>query len=916
MANLVFDLDADSLGATGSAVSSWTDSVGSRALAQATAALQPAVVAGPNGHKAVKFDGDSLVNMTTGAVAQPALTIVMVMRLDAIASVARSGVINGTGSASANDYDTPSGNWGLSNPASTGNTAFQSLVLSGAPSNGVDSNIKTLSDPLNTFVVITAALGTDGVAVRVYTNGTQDTVSTPAIDGADMSMQRLTLGMRGYASGTPDYGRFSLARLRIHSGRMTASERATEHTAMSDRYGITVSDYITPADTTAPTVPANLAAASNSPTQVSLSWSASTDAVGVASYRLRRNGSDLSGATALTATNFSDTSAVAGTAYSYTVSAVDAAGNRSAESAAVSITTPTPAPSGRVLDRWSGSALIRRKLDRWSGTALINRIVEIATAGVSIGFPEALGSLTARPSWVNTAAADGPLDQPAVSTRTRTLQLPNLPAAGQDLTSAWVAYFGNQVGSNGTWAAGDRVTIPAGEWIHAGNLDIPPAVNDVEIVLGTASGACTLTSTSNASGNNTPPQIGLRVLSANNVRIRAASQAYPAVLRSLGIAGRGDKNQQGHALLEVEYCTGFRAQDLLIQDSKAAGVFMYRADNYWFNRVRVERSKADAWHATNGSSYGLYTDCSSDGAGDDMMAFVHYDRRDAAVSVSHHMEVYRYIGKRNGHGRGFAIIACHDIYADRVIIEGSAAAGLIIDREASSSGSNPEQGIYGVLLQRFQLLGCNWSEQDHGSVFIGNGNTGNTVAGRLESFHIRDNRLYQTAVRGVGSGTMTMTLKDFKQYGGLTDSANNNRTKVGGNWASPSTMEQINWTLDTTGPADSTDPTVVINTPGQYATVSGTLTGASGSSTHLMTNAQAIQYYVGDSPSGIASMSVTVDGSTGNGLGTPTARDSAGRGSVVWNTTAVANGPHTITVMATDGAGRTTTRSVTVTVAN
>jgi alkaline phosphatase D len=101
-------------------------------------------------------------------------------------------------------------------------------------------------------------------------------------------------------------------------------------------------------DTTAPTVPTGVTATANSATQVTVSWTASTDAVGVASYRVRRGGVDLTGATAVTGTSFVDTTVSASTAYSYTVSAVDAAGNRSAESTAATVTTPAGGSSGAV----------------------------------------------------------------------------------------------------------------------------------------------------------------------------------------------------------------------------------------------------------------------------------------------------------------------------------------------------------------------------------------------------------------------------------------------------------------------------------------------------------------------------------------------------------------------------------------
>ena len=89
-------------------------------------------------------------------------------------------------------------------------------------------------------------------------------------------------------------------------------------------------------DTIAPSVPTNVAASAVSPLQINLSWSPSADNVGVAGYQVFRNGAQI-GTT--TATSYMDTNLAASTAYSYTVAAFDAAGNISAQSAAVVATT-------------------------------------------------------------------------------------------------------------------------------------------------------------------------------------------------------------------------------------------------------------------------------------------------------------------------------------------------------------------------------------------------------------------------------------------------------------------------------------------------------------------------------------------------------------------------------------------------
>jgi len=105
-----------------------------------------------------------------------------------------------------------------------------------------------------------------------------------------------------------------------------------------------------PPDTTPPSPPSGLTAAVASPTEVDLSWTASTDDVGVAGYRIYRNGA-LVGTSATT--SYADTAAQPSTSYSYYALAYDAAGNTSTPSNTASVTTPaipdtTPpsAPSG------------------------------------------------------------------------------------------------------------------------------------------------------------------------------------------------------------------------------------------------------------------------------------------------------------------------------------------------------------------------------------------------------------------------------------------------------------------------------------------------------------------------------------------------------------------------------------------
>ena len=134
------------------------------------------------------------------------------------------------------------------------------------------------------------------------------------------------------------------------------------------------------ADTTAPTVPSGLTATAPTSSQVNLSWTASTDTVGVTGYRVFRNGTQVG--TSATP-SYQNTGLSGSTTYSYTVAAYDAAGNVSAQSAAASVTTPAPPAQATVsltsdvttvnrgetanLQWTSGNATSCTASDGWSG---------------------------------------------------------------------------------------------------------------------------------------------------------------------------------------------------------------------------------------------------------------------------------------------------------------------------------------------------------------------------------------------------------------------------------------------------------------------------------------------------------------------------------------------------------------------
>jgi hypothetical protein len=130
------------------------------------------------------------------------------------------------------------------------------------------------------------------------------------------------------------------------SHTLTAVARDTSNNqTTSSGITVTVSNAL---DTQAPTVPANLTTTAISSTQINLSWTASTDNVGVTGYKIYRcQGSGCTPSTQTGTsgtTSYSDTGLSGNTTYVYSVSAYDATGNESAKSSTTFATTQTPPP--------------------------------------------------------------------------------------------------------------------------------------------------------------------------------------------------------------------------------------------------------------------------------------------------------------------------------------------------------------------------------------------------------------------------------------------------------------------------------------------------------------------------------------------------------------------------------------------
>ena len=197
-----------------------------------------------------------------------------------------------------------------------------------------------LTSVLLTAVLIEPAFAAATVS-RAEVSGTRLRLEGTALASRDITVDGVIVG-RSDAGGAYRIERDPFTSpadctIDVNDGSPTA--------AVARLTGCTVTTTVPPpaGDTIAPSAPGNLTA-SLAGTTANLSWTASTDNVGVTGYRVTRNGTALAGT--VTGTTFADSALAAGT-YAYTVRAVDAAGNLSLASTSASVTVAAvPPPPG------------------------------------------------------------------------------------------------------------------------------------------------------------------------------------------------------------------------------------------------------------------------------------------------------------------------------------------------------------------------------------------------------------------------------------------------------------------------------------------------------------------------------------------------------------------------------------------
>ncbi len=220
---------------------------------------------------------------------------------------------------------------------------YQAANMSGSAitvtfSNGVTLNVpaRSVASSNVSAPVDTTAPSTPGGLTASGTTSSSTTLSWSAsTDNVGVSGYEVLRNgsVVGTTSGT-SYTASGLSASTAYTFAVRAYDAAGNRSATSSSVNVTTSGG--GGDTTAPSTPGGLTASGTTTSSTTLSWSASTDNVGVTGYDVLRNGAVVGTATG---TSYTASGLSASTAYTFAVRAYDAAGNRSATSSSVNVTT-------------------------------------------------------------------------------------------------------------------------------------------------------------------------------------------------------------------------------------------------------------------------------------------------------------------------------------------------------------------------------------------------------------------------------------------------------------------------------------------------------------------------------------------------------------------------------------------------
>ncbi|HYS07138.1 MAG TPA: LamG-like jellyroll fold domain-containing protein [Myxococcales bacterium] len=345
---------------------------------------------GKNG-SALSFNGTTAyVNLGSSAALAPTGSITVSAWVNESGNVVDDGIVIARSNGS--------GGWELKSSPDTGARTFAFGVYnpSGAYVGRYSKTVRALGSWYHVAGVYDAA----GQALHVYVNGVLDDGALRGSVPASISVAPVSASIGKRTGGFNIKG--AIDDVRAYGRALSQAEVQTD---MSTAVG-----GVSSPDTVAPSAPSSLVATVVSSSRIDLAWTAATDNTGVAGYRIFRNGA--ASATS-TVASFSDVGVSASTTYAYAVSAFDAAGNESGQSAAVSTTTPAPSAADTIAPTVSLSAPANGATVTGTAVAVsANALDDAGVAGVQFLLDGAsLGAEnTASPwsvTWNTTTASSG-----------------------------------------------------------------------------------------------------------------------------------------------------------------------------------------------------------------------------------------------------------------------------------------------------------------------------------------------------------------------------------------------------------------------------------------------------------------------------------------------------------------------------
>jgi chitodextrinase len=242
-----------------------------------------------------------------------------------------------------------------------------------------------------------AAAGTTQTTTDLSWTASTDNV---AVTGYDV-YQGATL--KATVTGTT-YAVTGLTASTAYTFSVKAKDAAGNISASSNVVNVTTLAPV--ADTTAPTAPTTLAASGTTATTTNLSWTASTDNVAVTGYDVYQ---DATLKATVTGTTYAVSGLTATTAYTFSVKAKDAAGNISASSNIVNVTTSTTSITycaslgSSTADEKIGKVVLGTISNTSTGTAGYEDFTSLSTNATK----GSANTITVTPSWTATAYPEG-----------------------------------------------------------------------------------------------------------------------------------------------------------------------------------------------------------------------------------------------------------------------------------------------------------------------------------------------------------------------------------------------------------------------------------------------------------------------------------------------------------------------------